>query len=265
MNKSKKIKLLISSFSVLATTGVIATTLTSCGTSGGKNSDTSIAQVVINDSTKQFFTAATIDPVVINALTTKLSTSINTNLVVNNVSANDIFYNVKNNCSKANMSGKIDINGVYHTYTLTVMYDITNDLYTTTIPVVYTSGNATGDWIPVAEGGFTPTTKIFSKVVVASQVNQALTDRFGTFGANSQFQIITINKIHKSQFTYNALLNQSIQYVTGVVNVNGVDQQYIVGMTYHGNTNQFEAPTLQLFMSANSSDNWQPATVLFSQ
>ncbi len=511
MNKSKKIKLLISSFSVLATTGVIATTLTSCGKSGGGSSDQPIAGTTIKDATAHVFSTTNINPVVKNALTIKLSTATITNLTINAVTTDDVFYNYQNNSSKANVSGTININGVKNTFTLKVTYDIFDKLYTTTPPetktawsgttpetkipfsditpdalkpasdltpamsnltpdtlkpasdltpgaisnltpeatipwsgitpataptfgpsvnvfskgkvslqvnqalinklglgkfddvkvnsvynseihyfslintsslhvsgtvntsdkinkftlileyhfntneftattpvltattnktnpaievfskgkvslqvnqamtdkfgasnfsdirinnfdkseIVYDQGqntsvlhlsgtvyqdgrfnkftlgisynfktdkyNSTKPILEVGSETNTPTTEIFSKTNVASQVNQALTDRFGAFGVDSQFRVITINKFHKSLFTYNALLNQSIQYVTGVVNVNGEDQQYIVGMTYHGNTGKFETPTLEIFIRGNSSDNWNPAVNFFSK
>ncbi len=121
MNKSRKLKFLLTSFSAVAITGVMATTLSSCGKN--KNSAHNTPATGMSNSVSPFTKAALKAPLT-KAITAHLGTtafSLNPNIMASH--AKVLFIRSFIVSSTSNLSGKITIKKVVYNYTATAVYN----------------------------------------------------------------------------------------------------------------------------------------------
>ncbi len=138
MPKSKKIKLLLSSFSIIATTGIIATTITSCGKDSSGHNKKTIDRTTISNNIN-IFDVANIEPIINEALTNKVHTDktsqvLVAHLTLNNINVKNVLYDYVNQVSTLPISGTVAVEKVLNTFSLSLSYhfkkDYTLDNYT---------------------------------------------------------------------------------------------------------------------------------------
>ncbi len=130
MPKSKKMKLLLSSFSIITTTGIIATAVTSCGSATQKPKDakTTVPISLINDATAVFANSR-ITPVIQKQLADYLGSVKFSNLLITPVNKNNIAYSKDKQLMFVHINATIKINSDINNVGFLISFNIKNKVY----------------------------------------------------------------------------------------------------------------------------------------
>ncbi len=125
MSKSKNLKILLSSFSIIAATGVVATTITSCG----KGTPPSKAKTVAINNIIAPFSVDNLAPVISKEITKQLKKTVFSNLVINPLIPTSVVkYDSTKLIATTTITGTITIDTHINTFSIKVSYHFTKSL-----------------------------------------------------------------------------------------------------------------------------------------
>ncbi len=234
MNKSKKLKILLTSFAAVATTGVVATTVASCGTS--KNSNDNPTQTALTPATPIFASANLMDPVATawsHVLPVGSAWSIAPNIVAKNIQTATV-QGVK--ISSAKIYGILIVDGVNQKFTATASYIFNSGQYAIThlnfkwiIPSINVN--------PIPQP-FSQATSVFATNEITTPVTNAITSKLPTNSVVSNLNINPVKNINankKEQLT-SANVNGTFSFKKDNQIVNGT---FSLGIAYQWNTQTY--------------------------
>ncbi len=270
MNKSKKLKILLTSFAAVATTGVVATTIASCGTSNKLNDNptaTSLAPTNDTFTSQNLFGQVKYFISISDKLPANADWVLSPNIGVSNIQSYVVLDNATT-ASTADISGIIIINSVARSYQATAVYhnnikhyEIVNlDIQPATKTLTPATPGKTPTVTPTLPSTpLTPATIPVSPLTPATIPMTPLAPANNTFTSENLAQPVTIAVVHKLEahdnWTVMPKINVSnVQHFTiladastaatadidGIVIVNTIARTYSASAVYHSNTNTYE-------------------------
>ncbi len=242
MNKSKKLKILLTSFAAVATTGVVTTTVASCGKNADKGKNTPIGKSM--SAATSPFTQTALNTSVTAAIKAHLGdTKFSLDATITSSNMQVGFTKATITTASANLTGKVTIGTVTSNYTASAIFTYSSKTYVISNLKIHIAGTNIGPAI----------TSIFASNKIIVPVNNALGHKFVGSSWTLAPAISVTNVKTFTVLIQGNPITTSTANIYGIVTINGINKRFSANVSYNSlNNSSYIITNLKVIMAVPS-------------